>query len=71
MLIYSCLAIFVGVALVPILRRHPVWLVYLDKILMSLIGGLFLLQMLPHAFESIGFFMFRGGAYRRCDSVGF
>jgi len=58
MLIYSCLAIFFGVALVPILRRHPVWLVYLDKILMSLIGGLFLLQMLPHAFESIGFLCF-------------
>ena len=40
------------------LRRHPVWMVYLDKVLMALIGGLFLLQMLPHAFKSIGFMCF-------------
>ena len=45
-------------ALVPLLRHHPMWMVYLDKVLMALIGGLFLLQMLPHAFESIGFMCF-------------
>lgn len=58
MLIFSCLAIFIGVALVPLLRRNPLWLTYLDKVLMVLIGGLFLLQLLPHAFESIGFMCF-------------
>ncbi len=58
MLIFSCIAIFAGVALVPLLRRHPIWMVYLDKVLMALIGGLFLLQMLPHAFKSIGFMCF-------------
>ena len=55
---FSCFAIFLGVALVPLLRHHPIWMIYLDKLLMALIGGLFLLQMLPHAFESIGFMCF-------------
>ena len=53
-LIFSVLALFLGVGLYPVIKRRPSWLSFFDAFVFVSITGLTLFHLIPHSVENAG-----------------